>query len=76
MNAYADSPGPVDPNRRPNVEAILVSTLLVALVAAVGGVGQFAAAVSVLSLLGVWFLALASLVGFAFGVVRVVALVA
>lgn len=62
-----------DSNSHPNLEAALASTLLVAFTLAVVSAGQLGVAARLLGLVGVWFVAVALLVGLAFGVVRAVA---
>ncbi|EJN58523.1 hypothetical protein [Halogranum rubrum] len=77
MNAHHDAHRH-EPNRLPtvpSVESVLVAAVLGAFLVAVAGAGQLAVAAHVLALVCVWFLAVALLVGVAFGVVHVVATV-
>lgn len=72
MNTHINPSDSRGSNTRLNVEAILASALLASFVLAVVSTGQLLVAARVLALVGVWFVAVALLVGLAFGVVRVV----
>jgi hypothetical protein len=69
MNAHLTSH---DSNHHLNLEATLVSTLLVAFTLAVVSAGQLGVAVRLLGLVGVWFVAVAFLVGLVFAAVTLV----
>lgn len=72
MNTHISPSDSRGSNTRLNVEATLASALLASFVLAVVSTGQLLVAARVLALVGVWFVAVALLVGLAFGVVSVV----